>query len=188
MWQYLLTLFMNIQRNTIARTERPTVVVSLGANLESDSASPAENLLRAMERLRDLSQGDYKASSIYRTSAVDCPPGTPDFLNAVVVFHPATAFDAGALLAELHAIESEFGRIRTGIANESRTMDLDLIAYGDQCSEQPGLLLPHPRAHLRRFVLEPLAELRPDLVLPGQSESVTALLAGLDGAESCQRL
>ncbi|MCG8415820.1 MAG: 2-amino-4-hydroxy-6-hydroxymethyldihydropteridine diphosphokinase [Pseudomonadales bacterium] len=178
---------MNTQRNTTAtRPEASTVVISLGANLQSKQGTPARSLLQVMERLRELSCGYFEASSLYRTSAVDCPPGTPDFLNAVVVFDADPALKAADLLQQLHAMEAEFGRVRTGDQNQSRTMDLDLIAFGGMLSERSGLLLPHPRAHLRRFVLEPLSELRPDLILPGHTETVADLLAELGGDETCQ--
>ncbi len=178
---------MNTQRNTTAtRTDASPVVISLGANLQSKLGTPARCLLQVIERLRELSCSHFQASSLYQTSAVDCPPGTPDFLNAAVVFNADPALDAADLLQQLHTMESEFGRVRTDTRNQSRTMDLDLIAFGAMLSDQPGLLLPHPRAHLRRFVLEPLAELRPDLVLPGQTETVADLLEGLEDDETCQ--
>jgi 2-amino-4-hydroxy-6-hydroxymethyldihydropteridine diphosphokinase len=83
------------------------------------------------------------------------------------------------LLDLLLSIERELGRVRTGERNEPRTIDLDLLLYGDLVVDEPGLVIPHPRLHERRFVLEPLVELDPDLRVRGQG-SVTQLLAGLD--------
>ena len=79
----------------------------------------------------------------------------------------------------MQALEKEFGRRPKQVFNEARPLDLDLIAFGVEVRSTDRLTLPHPRAHLRRFVLEPLAEIAPDLVLPGQTASVRALLAAL---------
>jgi 2-amino-4-hydroxy-6-hydroxymethyldihydropteridine diphosphokinase len=110
---------------------------------------------------------------------VDCPPGSPPFLNAVVGFHPRPGETPESLLARLQALEREFGRRPKQLLNEPRPLDLDLIAFGAEVRATPQLTLPHPRAHLRRFVLEPLAEIAPGLVLPGQQASVAKLLATL---------
>jgi 2-amino-4-hydroxy-6-hydroxymethyldihydropteridine diphosphokinase len=82
-------------------------------------------------------------------------------------------------LAKLQALEKEFGREPKKVLNEARPLDLDLIAFGNHTCVTPRLTLPHPRATQRRFVLEPLAEIAPDLVLPGQTRTVKELLAEL---------
>jgi 2-amino-4-hydroxy-6-hydroxymethyldihydropteridine diphosphokinase len=87
------------------------------------------------------------------------------------------------LLRRLQELEKEFGRRPKKIPNEPRVLDLDLIAFGSQIVNSPELVLPHPRAHLRRFVLEPLNEIAPDFVLPGQKKSVRELLSSLPLAE-----
>ena len=92
------------------------------------------------------------------------------------------------LLGQLQALEREFGRSRSGPANAPRTLDLDLIALGSERHSGPGLVLPHPRAHLRAFVLAPLAELEPDWVLPGQQETVAELLARIGSGPPVQRV
>lgn len=110
---------------------------------------------------------------------MDCPPGSPVFVNAVVGFRPRVGETPGALLLKLLALEKEFGPRPRIELNEPRPLDLDLIAFcGETCATQ-RLTLPHPRAHKRRFVLQPLSEFAPDLVLPGQTQTVARLLARL---------
>jgi 2-amino-4-hydroxy-6-hydroxymethyldihydropteridine diphosphokinase len=79
----------------------------------------------------------------------------------------------------LQGLEREFGRPPKRVHNEARPLDLDLIAFGDEVRNTPELRLPHPRAHARRFVLEPLAEIAPDLILPGQMQNVAQLFTAL---------
>ena len=86
------------------------------------------------------------------------------------------------------ALEKEFGRAAKKILNEPRPLDLDLIAFGNETRNSPELILPHPRAHLRRFVLQPLSEIAPDLILPGQAKTVSQLLAELLDEETVTRL
>jgi 2-amino-4-hydroxy-6-hydroxymethyldihydropteridine diphosphokinase len=100
----------------------------------------------------------------------------PRFLNAVAAVE--TELDSAGLLDLLLSVERELGRTREGPRFGPRTIDLDLLLYSDETVDEPGLTVPHPRLHERRFVLEPLAELDPDLVVPGRGP-VQALLAGL---------
>ncbi|MCI0744899.1 MAG: 2-amino-4-hydroxy-6-hydroxymethyldihydropteridine diphosphokinase, partial [Verrucomicrobia subdivision 3 bacterium] len=115
-------------------------------------------------------------SSVYETEPVDCPPGSARFLNAVVGLVPRPDETPETLLARLQALEREFGRQPKIVPNEPRPLDLDLITFGREVRDTPTLVLPHPRAHLRRFVLEPLAEIAPGLILPGQNDTVAGLL------------
>jgi len=115
-------------------------------------------------------------SSLFETTPVDCPPGSPPFINAIVALHPRQAETPESLLGKLQMIEKEFGRQPKTILNEPRPLDLDLIAFGSARRSTNRLTLPHPRAHLRRFVLEPLAEIAPDFILPGQRKNVGQLL------------
>jgi len=101
----------------------------------------------------------------------------PLFLNGAVELE--TTLEPRELLRKLLAVEAELGRTRDGPAGGPRTIDLDLLVYDGAQLEEPSLALPHPRLHERRFVLEPLAELRPGLEVPGKG-SVEALLARLD--------
>jgi 2-amino-4-hydroxy-6-hydroxymethyldihydropteridine diphosphokinase len=110
---------------------------------------------------------------------VDCPPGSPHFINAVAGLVPKAGETPESLLAQLQEIERQFGRERKEIINEPRPLDLDLIAFGKETRSNRTLVVPHPRAHLRRFVLEPLSEIAPDLILPGQTKTASELLRGL---------
>ena len=160
------------------------VIVALGANL----GEPGRQLLSAMDRLDSLGAGPVRRSSLWETTPVDCPPGSPRFANAVVVFPPTQAELPATLLAKLQAIEREFGRQAKRIHNESRPLDLDLIAWGDAVLNRPDLILPHPRAHEREFVLRPLAEVVPNFVFPGRTHSVSELLAALKPDPQFRRL
>jgi 2-amino-4-hydroxy-6-hydroxymethyldihydropteridine diphosphokinase len=119
------------------------------------------------------------ASRIYLTSPVNCPPGSDSFLNAVLEAELTGA--PADLLRDMRATEQALGRDRTGPnpPNAPRNIDLDLL-YAGQCQFATGhLILPHPRLAQRRFVLAPLAEIRPTLILPGQSRPVAELLDAL---------
>jgi 2-amino-4-hydroxy-6-hydroxymethyldihydropteridine diphosphokinase len=129
----------------------------------------------------------FLQSSVWRTTPVDCPPGSPDFLNAVVGFYPQKGETPETLLAKLQELEKVFGRQPKKVLNEPRPLDLDLIAFGREVRATPQLTLPHPRAHLRRFVLQPMAEIAPDLILPGQTRTVAELLAALPADPHCRK-
>ncbi len=159
-------------------------IVALGSNL-GDSA---QVLRDAMTRLQALSDSPILKSSLWQTTPVDCPPGSPDFMNAVVGLGPRAGETPESLLEKLRGLEQEFGRQPKQILNEPRPLDLDLIAFGNGTCNTPHLSLPHPRAHLRRFVLEPLSEIAPDLILPGQTKTVSQLLAQLSDQEVVVRL
>jgi 2-amino-4-hydroxy-6-hydroxymethyldihydropteridine diphosphokinase len=149
--------------------------IALGSNL-GDSRSI---LLQAIKRLQDFSPQPLRVSSFWETAPVDCPPGSPAFLNAAVGLVPRADERPETLLPRLQALEKEFGRQQKKILNEPRPLDLDLIAFGHETLAGPKLILPHPRAHLRRFVLGPLDEIAPDLILPGQTQTVRQLLKNL---------
>ena len=99
------------------------------------------------------------------------------FLNCVAIAE--TTLAAAAIAHEAHAIEDRCGRTRSGNLNEPRTLDIDIVAIGDLVCESPDLTLPHPRARQRRFVLQPLVDLRPDYRLPGDALTVSNLLRKL---------
>lgn len=160
------------------------VIVALGSNLGD---SPAI-LREAMAALQKVAQSDFVASSLWQSTPVDCPPGSPLFVNAVVAFTTRPDETPETLLDHLQALEQEFGRRPKVVLNEPRPLDLDLIAFGSETRSTPRLTLPHPRAHQRRFVLEPLNEIAPDLVLPGLAKSVRELLAALRTDEVLRRL
>ena len=168
---------MSFQANiTLEDESRVTAIVSLGSNLASSFGSSQEIISRAIEKMEILAVDGLRASSIYRTDPVDCATGTPDFFNAAVVFQPLPNFTARLLLEELLRIESQFERKRDTLTNQPRTLDLDLICFGNLRVNDDFLVIPHPRAHQRRFVIEPIAEIAPQIVLPGQSVTVQKLL------------
>jgi len=151
------------------------VYIALGSNLGDSKALLDE----AIEGLATLSTSKPIASSYWRTTPVDCPPGSPDFLNAVCALIPNPAETPESLLARLQSLEKQFGRKPKKILNESRPLDLDIIAFGRETRSTPELVIPHPRAHLRRFVLEPMCEIDPHFVLPGFQESIKQILESL---------
>ena len=153
--------------------------IALGSNLGDSVAQ----IHRALRQLEQFSTAPLLKSSLWQTSPVDCPPGSPRFVNAVVALTPSVDETPESLLAKLQTLEKEFGRRPKTVLNEARSLDLDLIAFGNEVRNTPELILPHPRAHLRRFVLQPLSEIAPDLVLPGQSAHVNELLAKLKTGE-----
>jgi 2-amino-4-hydroxy-6-hydroxymethyldihydropteridine diphosphokinase len=109
-------------------------------------------------------------------------------VNAVAGLLPRKDETPKSLLKKLRKLEDEFGRKPKKILNEPRPLDMDLIAFGDQTHHSPKLILPHPRAHLRRFVLQPLSEIAPELILPGQTKTISQLLAELPPGEIVTRI
>ena len=145
-----------------------TAYVALGANI----GDPAATVVAAFTVLADLPQSRVlRTSSLYRTVPLGLR-NQPDFINAAAALE--TTLGAEALLDALLAIEARFGRHRRG-RNGPRTLDLDLLLHNDSQIDQPRLTVPHPRLHLRAFVLCPLAEIAPDLTIPGRG-SVAAWL------------
>jgi 2-amino-4-hydroxy-6-hydroxymethyldihydropteridine diphosphokinase len=152
------------------------VGVELGSNLGDRSAN-LRAARKAIVGLADI-QPPILFSSIYETDPVDCEPGADKFFNAVLEFDYEG--DPQSLLKNLKAIESSLGRAGDHARNVSRSIDIDLLYAADMTIDNERLHLPHPRMHLRRFVLAPLAEIRPDLILPNQTKTVGQLLAHLD--------
>lgn len=125
------------------------------------------------------------SSRVYETTPVDCEPGAGSFLNAVIEIGYGGA--AGDLLEALRETEQQLGRPPRHAKNTSRTIDLDLLYFGDTAIDTPELQLPHPRLHERAFVLQPLAEIRPDLILPNQHRPVADLLRELGDTSALVR-
>jgi 2-amino-4-hydroxy-6-hydroxymethyldihydropteridine diphosphokinase len=158
--------------------------IGLGSNL-GDSV---QLIRRAIQRLQQLSGAPLLISSLWQTAPVDCPPGSSKFVNAVVGLVPKRRETPDSLLGQLKEIEKEFGRQPRKVLNEPRPLDLDLIVFGNEPRATRELALPHPRAHLRRFVLQPLSEIAPDLVLPGQTKTVAQLLHELPPDRTIRKL
>jgi 2-amino-4-hydroxy-6-hydroxymethyldihydropteridine diphosphokinase len=158
--------------------------IALGSNIGNRLA----NLREAYRRVSSLNEngGLVRNSSVYETSPVDCEPGTGDYLNAVMEI----SFDGPpvALLNHLQGIEAKMGRPSKRSRNSPRTIDLDILYVGNLVLNSPEIQIPHPRLAKRRFVLAPLAEIAPDLILPGHSRSVSSLLEMLNNDEAVRRL
>ena len=149
--------------------------VALGSNLGERLA----NLRNARKEIAAMNGAlpPLRCSAIYETDPVDCERGAPKFFNAVIEFDYTGRPEE--LRRELAAIERVLGRPAAHERNVSRLIDLDLLYFGEAVMETAELRLPHPRIVDREFVLRPLAEIRPDLVLPKQTETVTELLSRL---------
>ena len=155
-------------------------LVGLGANLDA----PLERIRAVLPALAELSTGGFmRVSSLWRSAPVDCPPGSPYFVNAVALLTVVGDTDPEALLLALHALEAEAGR-RRDARNAPRTLDLDLLLLGDLQRGSPAPVLPHPRGHHRAFVLIPAAELVPEMPWPELGRTVGELAAALDSAET----
>lgn len=161
-----------------------TVLISIGSN-QGDSVTIARG---AIAELAELAGGRFRASSLWRTSPVNCPAGSPDYVNASVAFTACAGESPESLLARLKALERRRGGRRPATRNAPRLLDLDLILFGDEVRDGPDLVLPHPRAVERRFVLEPSAEVAPDLRWPGTGRTIAELLAALRSDETVSRL
>jgi 2-amino-4-hydroxy-6-hydroxymethyldihydropteridine diphosphokinase len=150
--------------------------VGLGSNL----GDRFHNLRAARKAILGLSnvKPPILSSPIYETDPVACERGAEKFLNAVVEFDYEE--DPANLLEQLIRIEEGLGRRRDHAKNVSRTIDIDLLYCGSRKVEDERLELPHPRMHLRKFVLQPLADIRPDLILLGQRKTVSELLKELE--------
>jgi len=148
---------------------------ALGSNL----GDRLENLRAARNAILRLSnvKPPILSSALYETEPVDCEPGANKFLNAVIEFDYEG--DSASLFEQLARMEEALGRRRDHPTNVSRTIDIDLLYCGDRKIEDERLQLPHPRLHLRKFVLQPLADIQPGLVLPGQAKTVRQLLEKL---------
>ncbi|HCX34322.1 MAG TPA: 2-amino-4-hydroxy-6-hydroxymethyldihydropteridine diphosphokinase [Rhodocyclaceae bacterium] len=144
--------------------------VGIGSNL----GDPLATVRAALGELADLPESRLLArSSVYRSAPVGLKD-QPDFINAIALI--GTRLGAHALLDALFRIEARFGR-RRDFRNAPRTLDLDLLLYGDRIAAGERLILPHPRMHLRAFVLAPLVEIDPGCVIPGHGPAAALLSA-----------
>ena len=154
------------------------VTIALGSNL----GNRLENLQGGLDALFDAPGLDLVAvSPVYQTAPVGGPQ-QPDYLNAVLI--ATTTLPAHAVLERCHGVEAVFGRVRDEVWGP-RTLDLDIIVYGDVVSDDPELTLPHPRAHERAFVLAPWLEIDPAACIPGRGQA--AELLGRLGAQHIAR-
>ena len=161
----------------------------IGFGLGSNLGERAATLSRAKERILERPQARLSAqSSLYEAEPVGVQDQHRDksFLNAVLIIE--SSWPVEPWLARLAEIEDALGRVRTADRFAPRTVDIDILYAGRTCIDSGGLVVPHPRWAGRRFVVEPLAEVRPDLILPGAGATVREILDLLPGGEACVRL
>ncbi len=154
-----------------------TVCVALGSNL----GDRHQLLDRGIGFLGTLAHANRVTESPrFETDPVDCPPGSEPFLNSVALFELITPeWSPRRLMGLLQSFELEMGRLAVRDRNSPRPLDLDIIFFGDLIVSEPDLVLPHPRASQRRFVLEPLSRIAPNHRFPGETKTVSELLAKL---------
>ncbi|HBM77135.1 MAG TPA: 2-amino-4-hydroxy-6-hydroxymethyldihydropteridine diphosphokinase [Verrucomicrobiales bacterium] len=155
-------------------------MVRAGIALGSNLGNRISNLRAARDLLRKLTPADPAdiQAPIYCSCPVNCPADSPDFFNTVVEINyngtPAQ------LLGQTQAIEAQLGRIPDTPPNSPRVIDLDILYLGEQITDSDNLVIPHPRMTQRRFVLQPLSDIRPSMTLPGDSVSVLDHLRSLN--------
>ncbi len=158
--------------------------VALGSNL-GDRLGHLRSARAKIIGLPRVSE-PFRFSAIYETDPIGCESGAQKFFNAVMELDYGG--EAQELLTALREIEKSLGRDPTHRRNVSRTIDLDLLYLNDCMIDDADLQLPHPRLHMRRFVLAPLADIRPDLILPGQTKPIRALLNELEDNSAVVRV
>lgn len=156
------------------------ILIAFGANLPSPHGTPADTCRKALDLLEERGIRIAARSRLWESAPVPVSD-QPWFINGVA--RVETGLNPDALLKILHAVEAEFGRIRVK-RNEARVLDLDLIDYEGQTSENP--MLPHPRMTERAFVLRPLAEVAPDWTHPVTGQGIDALIAALPNDQTCR--
>lgn len=153
---------------------KTNIALALGANL---GENPAENIRRGALLLIEGGVEGMTMAPLIRTAPVDCVPGTPDFLNTALIGQwGGTPLE---LLALCQKIERTAGRPAVHSSHEARLLDIDVILWGEEILTLPGLTVPHPRMHMRRFVLEPLAVIAADWRVPPFGKTVAQLLNSL---------
>lgn len=159
------------------------IVLALGGDLAGDYPSLEALLEAALSSLPRAGLRIVRRSGWWRSAAWP-DPSQPAYLNGVAIVE--TSLSPRGVLAAIHALEAEFGRKR-GVANAPRTLDIDLVAYGREIIDEPGLSVPHPRAAARGFVMRPLAEIAPDWTHPTLGKTAAELAAAASvGADAAR--
>ncbi|HQC42672.1 MAG TPA: 2-amino-4-hydroxy-6-hydroxymethyldihydropteridine diphosphokinase [Verrucomicrobiota bacterium] len=162
----------------------PDIYVGLGSNL-GDSK---EEIRRALGFLKGLNPSAWAESSLWISSPVECPEGSGDFHNAAAGLRFGSEIDAERLLDLLQEYERQRGRVEGAERNSPRKIDLDILYFRGERRSGPRLVIPHPRAVLRRFVMEPLAEIAPELRLEAGGETAERIAALLKIEQPAQRV
>lgn len=158
--------------------------IALGSNLGNSEAE----ISRARDFLQTLACSTVKCSSLWCSEPIDCPPGSPVFVNAVIGLELSAKLSPVRLLDLLQNYEIRAGRPREHGHNLPRIIDLDIICCRNEQVRSPRLILPHPRAEERLFVMAPLAEIAPELRLTPRSETADQIAARLSATQICCRL
>ena len=160
-------------------------IIAIGANL----GDPAAQVRAAFAGVRDAfgAPDTFRASSLWGSRPVGCPPGAPDFVNAACAFELPAHTPPLEILDLLQGLEAAAGRVRT-VRNAPRLLDLDLVAFGALEVALPRLSLPHPRAHERAFVILPAAEVASEFALPGTDLQLAELARRVPGRDGLWRL
>jgi 2-amino-4-hydroxy-6-hydroxymethyldihydropteridine diphosphokinase len=172
-------------RNGAGIAQSCIVLIGIGANLPAPDGTPAlETCKQAVAMLDRIPGVRVTALSRWFETAPVPPSGQPPYVNAVASLRvdPGTLLDPASLLGRLMQIETACGRQRS-TPNAARTLDLDIIGIGDLVRDAPDPIVPHPRAHLRAFVLAPLAEVAPEWVHPVLRQTAASLLSALQAQE-----
>lgn len=162
--------------------------IEIGFSLGSNLGDRLKNLSEAKRRILSEPHVAWLAqSAVYESAPVEVPSEFRNlpFLNAILVI--ASDWPVEAWLARIAEIENDMLRVRTGVRNEPRPIDVDIVYAGASSIDGPGLVVPHPKWAKRRFVLVPLAEVRPDVILPGSTQPVKQILDRLENGETCTR-
>ncbi len=159
-------------------------LLALGSNIGDRLAHFRQGIAKLIQR--DPSAHVISTAPIYETAPVDCPPDSQSFYNTVIELE--SDLDPHALYLVLRSIEQQLGRPDERQRNAPRPLDLDILTAGNAIIHDDLLTLPHPRLHQRRFVLAPLAELHPRLIVPGQTRTISEMLAALPDEPSSVRL
>lgn len=161
--------------------------VEVGIGLGSNMGNRSQHLKEALLFLEHLSFESYlEVSSFYETSPVDCLQGTGSFLNAVAIIKSDQKPEF--FLEKLREFERKQGRAKIYKKNSSRPLDLDILFWGGQTIKSETLIVPHPYLLQRRFVLQPLCDLRPNLILPGETKPLHYFLTHLTNKEEVIRV
>jgi len=159
------------------------VGIALGSNLASPLGNPLSNIKAARDFLEKLTTDGtkLKQAHVYQSEPLDCPEDSPVFLNTVIEL----SYDGtpAELLQQTQAIERQMGRDVIREKNAPRIIDIDILYFGTTSHHEASLSLPHPEMTRRRFVLQPLADIRPELILPGDDITIADYLQHLDSAE-----
>ena len=159
------------------------VGIALGSNLDSPLGDRLSNIKLARDLLEKLTPDGTELiqAHVYQSEPLDCPEDSPVFLNTVIEL----SYDGspGELLRQTQAIERQLGRDVIREKNAPRIIDIDILYFGTDLYHDASLTLPHPEMTRRRFVLQPLADIRPDLILPGDDITIADHLQHLDSAE-----